>query len=51
MNAIKSLISNSNKKMVNLLTECDGYFCENVGLAALGITTIAIMYSSIAQIA
>ena len=51
MNAIKSLVNNSNKKMINFLSECDGTFCEDVGLAALGIVTIAIMYSSIAQIA
>jgi hypothetical protein len=51
MNAIKSLARNSNKKLVKLITECDGRFCEDVGMAALGITTIALMFSAISQIA
>jgi hypothetical protein len=52
MNAIKSLAVDSLNYVVKTFKEweCDGYVCESVGMAALGIATMAVMFTALAQL-
>lgn len=43
-------MENSMNRLLGKLKTCDGYFCEQVSIAAVAVITVFIMYLSIAQI-
>ena len=43
-------MENNMNRLLGKLKSCDGYFCEQVSIAALAVITVSIMYFSIAQI-